>query len=110
MKTPAGEVLGLGRNRGQVAEVVVFTAIRDGFQVFSISPVGDTDIGDLALLCHIHSLLFFHNGIVRKLIPGDSAALFDKPHDSLCVGISLRDLIQCIFYEILTVHIATPFV
>ena len=36
----------------------------------------------------------FHNGIVRKLIPGDSAACFNKANDPLCVGICLRDLIQ----------------
>ena len=52
------------RNRGEVAEVIVFTAIGDGFQVFGISTVSDADTGDLALLCHIHSLLFFYNGTV----------------------------------------------
>ena len=40
--------LGDRRNRGKVAEVVVFTAIGDGFQVFRISPVGDADLNDLA--------------------------------------------------------------
>ena len=60
----------------QVTEVVIFAPIGDGFQVFGISTVGDTNTGDLAPLCHIHGLLFFHNGIIGKLISGDSAALF----------------------------------
>ena len=85
--------LGFGKNRGKIAEVVIFTSIGDRFEVFSISTVGDADTGDLALFCHIYRLLFFYNGIVRKLIPGNSATLFDKADDSLCVGIRLRDLI-----------------
>ena len=80
--------LGIRRNRGEIAEIVVFTAVGDGFEVFGISAVGDADTGDLALFCHIHSLLFFHNGVVGKLIPGDPATLFHKPDDALCVGIS----------------------
>lgn len=36
----------LGRNRGQVAEVVVFTTIGDGFQIFHITS------GDPAALFH----------------------------------------------------------
>ena len=72
--------------------------------------MGDADTGDLAMLCHIHCLLLFHNGIVGKLIPGDSAALFHKTNDSLCVGIRLRNLIQCIFDEIMIFHFCiTPF-
>ena len=69
--------LSIGRNRGQVAQVIVFTPIGDGFEVFGISPVGDADTGDLALRCHIHSLLLFYNGIIGKLIPGDPAAFFN---------------------------------
>ena len=68
--------LGFGRDRGQVSEVIVFTAVGDGFEIFGVPTVSDTDTGDLSLFCHIYCLLFFHNGIVRKLIPGDSAALF----------------------------------
>ena len=78
---------GFGRYGGQVAQVIVFTAIGDGFEVFCISPVGDAHTADLALFCHIHSLLFFYNGIVGKLISGDSAALFYESNDSLCIGI-----------------------
>ena len=57
--------LGFGRNRGKITEIIVFAAVGDGFQVFGISPVGDADTGDLALLCHVDCLLFFHNGVVR---------------------------------------------
>ena len=89
--------LGISRNGWQVSQIVVFTAVGDGFQVFGISTVGDTATGDLALFRHIHCLLFFHNGIVRKLIPGDSAAFFDKTDDPLCIGIRLRNLIQGCF-------------
>ena len=85
--------LGIRRNRGQIAEVVIFAAVGDGFQVFGISTVGDTDTGDQTLLSHIYCLLFLYNGIVGKLISGDSAALFDKADDFLGVGISLRNLI-----------------
>ena len=79
--------LSIRRNGGQVAEVVVFASVGDGFKVFGISTVGDADTGDLSLLCHVYCLLFFYNGIVRKLIPGDAAALFHKADDPLRVGI-----------------------
>ena len=85
--------LGIRRNGGQVTEVVVFTAIGDGFEVFGISPVSDADTGDLTLLSHIYCLLFFNDRIVGKLIPGDSAAFFYKTDDPLGVGIGLRNLI-----------------
>ena len=85
--------LAFGRNRGQVTEIVILAAIGDGFQVFGISPVGDTDTSDLALFCHIYCLLFFHNGIVGKLIPGDPAACLYKSDDPLRVGICLGNLI-----------------
>ena len=86
--------LDIRRNGGQVAEVVVFTAVGDGFQVFGISTVGDAETGDLTSLSHIYCLLFFHNGIVGKLIPGDPAAFFYKTDDPLCVGICMGNLIQ----------------
>ena len=105
--------LSIRRNGGQVAEVVIFTAVGDGLQVFRISPVGDADTGDLSLFGHIHSLLFFHNGIVRKLIPGDPAGLFYKTDDPFCVGIRLRNLIQGLFCKFLPkvviVHIHRSF-
>ena len=85
--------LGFGRNGRQVTEVIIFTSVGDGLQVFRISAMGDADTGDLTLLGHIYSLLLFYNGIIRKLIPGDFAALFHKPDDLLCVGVSLRNLI-----------------
>ena len=74
------------RNGGQVAEVVIFTSIGDGFEVFRISPVGDADTGDLALFCHIYCLLFLYNGIIGKLIPGNSAAFFYQPDDNFWYG------------------------
>ena len=101
--------LGFGRNRGQIAEIVVFTAVGDGFEVFRITTVGDADTGDLALFCHIDCLLFLYNGIVRKLIPGDPAALFHKSDDPLCVGISLWNLIQGLLYKFLIIHVHHPF-
>ena len=105
------KMLGLdfGRNRGQVAEVVVFAAIGDGLQIFGITAVSDADTGDLSLFCHIYCLLFFYNGIVRKLIPGDSATLFYKTNDPLCVGICLRNLIQGLLYKFLSVHMHRSF-
>ena len=84
------------RNRRQVAEVVVFTAVGDGFQGFGISPVGDADTSNLFLLCHIYCLLLFHNGIIEKLKPGDSAAFLHKPDDAFSISVGLRNLIQCI--------------
>ena len=101
--------LGIRRNRGEVAEVVVFTVVGDGFQVFGISTVGDADTGDLALLCHVYCLLFFHNRIVGELIASDSASVFYKTNNSLCVGIRLRDLVKGVFYEFLSVQIHHSF-
>ena len=105
------KILGLdfGGNRGQVAEVVVFATVGDRFEVFGISTVGDADTGDLPLLCHVYCLLFFHNGIVGKVIPGDPAALFDKTNDLLCVGIYLGNLIQRLPYKFLSIHIHRSF-
>ena len=102
-----------GRNRGQVAEVVIFTAVGDELQVFRISTVGDADTGDLALFCHIHSLLFLNDGIVGKLIPGDPAAFFHKSDDPLGIGICMGNLIQGLFSKLLPkvviVHIHRSF-
>lgn len=72
--------------------------------MFEISTVGDADTGDLALFCHIHSLLFFHNGVVGKLIPGDSAALFHKPDDVFRISIGLWNLIQGLLCKFLSIH------
>lgn len=72
--------------------------------------MGAADTDDLALLCHIHSMLFFNDGIVGKPIPGDPTALFHESDDPLGIGICLRNLIQCIFDEIITFHLCfTPF-
>ena len=102
--------LAFGRNRGQVAEVVVFAAVGDGFEVFSIPAMGDADTGDVTLFCHIYSPLFFNKRIVGKLISGDSAAFFYQADDPLGIGICLRELIQCIFDETMIFHFGiTPF-
>jgi len=105
--------LGFGRNRGKIAEVVIFAAVGDGFEVFRISAVGDADTCDLSLFCHVHCLLFFYNGIVRKLIPGDPAAYLYKTDDPLCIGIGLGNLIQgllCKFLpKVVIVHIHRSF-
>lgn len=66
--------------------------------------MGAADTDDLALLCHIHSMLFFNDGIVGKPIPGDPTALFHESDDPLGIGICLRNLIQCIFDEIVLLH------
>ena len=92
--------LGIRGNRGKIPEVIVFAAVGDGFQVFRVTPVGDAHARDLPLLCHVYRLMFRYNGIVGKLIPSDSAALFHKPNDAFRIGAGLGDLIQCIFYEI----------
>ena len=85
--------LNFRRNRGEVTQVVIFAAVGNRFQIFRITPVGDAHTGDLSLFCHIHSPLFSYKGIIGKLIPGDSAALFHKANDVFCVGIGLRDLV-----------------
>ena len=40
--------LGFRRNRGEIAEIVIFISVWDGFEIFRISTVGDTDTCDLA--------------------------------------------------------------
>ena len=96
--------LGFRRNRGEVTEVVILAAVGDGFEVFGITPVGDADTGDLPLFCHTYCLLFFNNGIVRKLIPGDSAACLYESDDPFCVGIGARNLIQGLLYKFISIH------
>ncbi len=101
--------LGFWRNGEQVAKIVIFATIRDGFQVFCISAMGDADTGDLSLFCHIYCLLLLYDGIIGKLIPGDFATLFHKTDDSLCVEICLRNLIQGLLYKFLSVHMHRSF-
>lgn len=91
--------LGFGRNRGEVSEIVVFTAVGNGFQIFRIAAVSNANTGDSSLFCHVNCLLLLHNGIIGKLIPGDPAALFHKTDDSLCISICLRNLIQGLLYK-----------
>ncbi len=90
----------LEKQRGDY-KVFILVTVGDGFQIFRVSPVGDADTGDLALLCHIYRLLFFHNGIIRQLIPSDPAAFLYKACNALGVGICLWDLIQCLFRKFL---------
>ena len=100
---------GFRRNRGKVAEIVFFATVGNGFQVFGISTVGDADTGDLALFCHIYCLMFLYNGIVGKLIPGDSAVHFHKPDDAFRIGFRLGDLIQGLLCKFLSVLIHRSF-
>ena len=58
--------LGDRRNRGKVAEVVVFTAIGDGFQVFRIPAVSDADACDLSLLRHGNGFRFGNEGFTGQ--------------------------------------------
>ena len=101
--------LGIRRYRGQVTQIIIFAAVGDGFEVFRLASVGDADSGDLALFGHVHGLLFFHDGIVGKLIAGDPAALFDEADDALCVGVCLGDLVEGLLREILSVHVRHSF-
>ena len=96
--------MGFGRNGRQVAEVVVFAAVGDGFEVFLISTVGDADTGNLTLLSHIYCPLFFNDRIVGKLIPGDSAALFHKTDNPFCIRLRLRNLIQGLLYKFISIQ------
>ena len=97
----------LGRNRGQTAKIIVLAAVGDGFEVFRFAPVGDADAGDLAFPGHVHGLLFFHDGIVGKLIAGDPAAFLDQTDDALCVGVCLWDLVEGLL--VLSVHVRHSF-
>ena len=98
-----------GRNRGEIPEIVILAAVRDGFEVFRIPTVGNANTCDLPLFSHTDCLLFFNNGVVRKLIACDPAAFFDQTDDPFCVGVWLGDLIQCLFDQFFSVHETTPF-
>lgn len=97
----------LRRNRGQAAQIIVLVAVGDGFEVFRFASVGDADSCDLALPAHVHGLLFFHDGIVGKLIAGDPAALLDEADDALCVGVGPGDLVEGLL--VLSVHVRHSF-
>ena len=86
---------GVGRNRGEVSEIVVFVSVGDGFQIFGVPTVGDADTGDLTLFCHVYCLLLFYNRIVGKLIPGDPAAFLHKPDDAFDISICASTLFIC---------------
>ena len=97
----------VGRNRGQTAQIIIFAAVGDGFEVFRFATVGDADACNLALLGHVHGLLFFDDGIVGKLVAGDPAALLDQADDALCVGVCLGDLVEGLL--VLSVHVRHSF-
>ena len=99
----------VGRNRRQAAQIIIFAVVGDGFEVFRFATVGDADSCDLALFGHVHGLLFFHDGIVGKLVAGDPAAFLDQTDDALCVGVCLGDLVEGLLCEILSVHIRHSF-
>lgn len=71
--------------------------------------MGDADSCDLALPGHVHGLLFFHDGIVGKLIAGDPAALLDQGDDAFGVGVGLGDLVEGLFCEVLSVYVRHSF-
>ena len=96
-------------NGGEITEIVIFGAVGDGFQIFRISLVGDANARNLSLFCHVYSLLFFDNGIVGKLIPGDSAAFLHKPDDAFRVGICLWNLIQYLLTDYIFLRIKRQF-
>ena len=101
--------LGIRRYRGEVAKVIVLAAIWDRLEIFCISAMGDANTGDPDLLCHVYRLLLFHNRVVRKPISGDSSTLLHKTDDAFCGGLCLGDLIQCLFYKFLSIHIHRSF-
>ena len=72
-----------GEKRRQIAQIVIFTAVGNGFKIFCVTSVGDAYAGDLPLFGHIDCLLLFYNGVVRELVPGDLAAFFLQ--DRQCV-------------------------
>ena len=101
--------LGFRGNRWKVTKIVIFAAVGDGFEIFGVPTVGDADTGNLALLCHIYSLLFLYNRVIGKLIPGDSAAYLYKTDDPLCISICLRNLIQSLLYKFFPVYVHHSF-
>ena len=101
--------LGFRGNRGKIAQIVIFAAVGDSFQVFRVSPVGDAYTCDLALLCHGNSLRLGNEGFIRQLVPGDSTAFLHKSYNAFCIGAGLWNLIQCILDEIVLSHIHRSF-
>ena len=101
--------LGFRGNRREIPQIVIFAPVGDGFQVFDVSPMGDAHTGNLTLFCHIYCLLLFYKGIVGKLIPCNPAAFLHKPDDAFCVGAGLRNLIQCLLHQFLSIHIHRSF-
>ena len=102
------DVLTVRRNGRQIAKVVVFAAVGNGFQILGISPVSDSHAGDLTMPCHIHRLLLFYNGLVRQLIAGNLAIFLHKTDDPLCIGISLGNLIESLLNKFVSVQINLP--
>ena len=98
-----------GGYRGQVAQIVVFTTIGDGFQIFGISPMGNAHTGDLPLPCHVYGLLLFYDRIVRQLIAGDPAAIFHQPYDALGVCLGLGNLIKRVLNQMVFFYINRSF-
>lgn len=62
--------LGISKNRGQVAQIIILGAIGEGLRVFRISTVGEANTGDLPLIRYVlcivvsKNLVFHHAQIV----------------------------------------------
>ena len=93
---------------GRLLRLLFSLPSRNGFQVLAVAQVGDADAGNLPLSSIIHRLRLSHNGVITKWTPSDPATFLYKPHDPLCIGICLRDLVQCIFDEIMIFHFVLP--
>ena len=91
-------------NRGQISQIVIFGAIGYGFQIFRISPVGNSNTLNLPLFCHGDGFGFGNEGFVGQFVSCDPAALLHKPDDAFCVGICLRNLIQCLLCKFLSIY------
>ena len=58
---------------GKIAEVIVLRIVRQGFQIFGIPVVGDTDAADLTVFGKGYTFLTTHKAIIGKAVAGDGS-------------------------------------
>lgn len=75
---------------GEIAQIVVFIAIRQRTQVFAAVPAGDSYPSDSSLLCQRDAVPFGKHGTVRKLIPGNFSIFAYQPGNAFGVLIGNR--------------------
>lgn len=78
----------------QVGKIVVFRIVWNGFQIFGTLIMGDSYTTDFAGACKGYPLGTADDTIIRQLIAGDSAVIFDQTGNGNGILLRCWNIIQ----------------